>query len=148
MTTPLTIRNVHTEAEFRKRLQVQVEEAASSGRLYAVLACIPQHLAGEDVTDVVSLATESLLGLVRDDDLAGRIGDDVLAVGLHETDFTGARIFAQRLQSDLGRRSAQLRMAVWDTGIARLPEDGMISRKLLDTAIDAARNRRRRLGTQ
>ena len=147
MATPRVKRSIHTDAEFLKRLQIQVEEAAGSGRQYTVLACIPQHLPGEDVSDVVSLATECLLDLVRDDDLAGRVGDDVLAVGLHETDFTGARIFGQRLQSDLGRRSAGLRAAVWETGIARLPEDGMISRKLLDAAIDAARNRRRRLGT-
>ena len=147
MTTPQAIRSIHTHDQFLERLRLEVEDAASSGRPYAVLAFIPQHLPDEDVTDVFGIASERVLDVVRDGDLAGRVGDDVLAVGMRETDLTGARIFGHRLQSDLGRRSARLRTAVWETGVASLPDDGLIAEKLLDAAIDAARNRRRRLGT-
>lgn len=136
---------LYTSEEFERRLTEELKHAARDGRPYAVLACVPQHLPGEGVADVVEAATASVRSLVRKSDLAGRLGDEILAIGLPGTTATGARALAHRLQGDLGLRSNHLRNTVWEAGFACLPEDGLTTLALLPAAVEAARTRRLRL---
>ncbi|OGO49967.1 MAG: hypothetical protein A2148_07650 [Chloroflexi bacterium RBG_16_68_14] len=136
---------LYTSREFRRRLTEEVERAAREERPYTVVACVPQHLPGEGVGDIVRVAADCVHNLVRDDDLAGRLDDDILAIGLPDTDADGARVFCYRLQGDLRLRSYHLRNTVWDADFACLPEDGSPAEELLQAAIKAAKTRRRRL---
>lgn len=136
---------LYTSREFRRRLAEEVERAAGEGRPYTVVACVPQHLPGEGVSDIVRVAAGCVRNLVRHDDLAGRLDDEILAIGLPDTGADGARVFCYRLQGDLRLRSYHLRNTVWDAGFACLPEDGSTAPELLRAAIRAARTRRRRL---
>lgn len=146
MTTADIDTKLHLDEQFTRRVHGAVAQAAQAGVSYAVLACIPQHMPGESVDDVLELAASAVRKFVRQEDLAGLIDGEVLVIGLAETDLAAARIFGYRLQSDLGVRSARLRTTIWDAGVATLPEDGSSATELLLAAIDAARNRRRRLG--
>jgi GGDEF domain-containing protein len=134
-----------TNEEFNRRLAEEVEQAARDGRRYAVVACVPQHLPGEGVTEIVDVAADCVRRIVRDGDLAGRIDDEVLAIGLPDASAADAGVLAHRLQSDLRLRSYHLRGTLWETGQTALPEGGVTAQELLSSAIDAARNRRRRL---
>lgn len=127
------------------KLKREVEQAAKDQRPYAVLACVPQGLPGEIASDVVSVVAECVLGFVRDADLPGIIGHDIVALGSAETGAAGAQVLAHRLQNELTLRSTPLRNTVWESGFACLPEDGLTAEELLDAAIRFARTRRRRL---
>ena len=74
-----------------------------------------------------------LLSNLREFDLVGRYGDDVVAVGLPETSAEGARAIAQRLVGLLARRDA------WSErgrlGFATYPRDG----NTLTTVVRSAR---------
>ena len=137
---------VYINEEFEQLLAEQVRHAVDRRRPYAVLICIPQHLPGEDVTDVADVAAHCVREYVRADDLTGRLNGEIIAVGLPETEASGARVFAQRLQSDLSLRSNRLRSTSWEAGIATLPHDGTTADELLGVAVTSARTRRRRLG--
>ena len=130
---------------FEGLLAVEVQQAAREGRLYAVIACVPQQLAGEHVADVVRVAASCVLDLLRTGDLAGRLSHEILAIGLPDTDADGARVLVHRLKSDLRLRTAHLRNTVWEAGFACLEEDGTTSEGLLQAAIEAARGQRRRV---
>ncbi len=145
MTTQVLDTKLHMDEAFRRLLAGDVARAVEEGRQYAIVACVPQHLPGEGVADIVEIAAKCLQRLVRDGDTAGRINDHILAVGLPDTDPTEARVFAHRLQSDFELLSAHYRNTVWDAGFACLPPDGSTGQGLLDAAIQAARTRRRRL---
>ena len=130
---------------YELKLKREVEQAAKAQRTYAVLACVPQSLPGEIASDVVSVVAECVLGIVREQDMPGTVGRDIVALGLAETDAAGARVIAHRLQNELTLRSTPLRNTVWESGFACLPEDGLTAEELLDAAIRSARTRRRRL---
>ncbi len=144
MTTQVMDTKLHTDETFRRLLAGDVARAVEGERQYAIIACVPQHLPGEGVADIVEIAVKCVRRLVRDGDTAGRINDHILVVGLPNTDPTEARVFAHRLQSDLELLSAHFRNTVWDAGFACLPADGSTGQELLDAAIQAARTRRRR----
>ena len=127
------------------KLKRAVEEAAESQRPYTVLACVPQNLPGENTADIVNVVGRCILGLIRDGDLPGIVGRDIVALGLAETDAAGAQVLAHRLQNELTLRSTPLRHTIWESGFACLPEDGLTAAELLDAAIRSARTRRRRL---
>ncbi len=131
--------------DFLRLLTAEVDDALREGRPYAVLAVVPQHFPNEDMTDVVRIAASCVRDLVRDGDLAGHVDDEIMAIGLFNGDRTAAAILSQRLQSDLRLRSFHLRSTNWETGVACVVDDGKSANDLLDTAISAARNRRRRL---
>jgi hypothetical protein len=135
----------HTSERFEFRLKQQVNRAARDASPYAVLACVPQLLPGEGVADVVEAAAASLSDLVRADDLVGRLSDEIIAIGLPETNADGARVFANRLQGELSLRSAHVRSIRWGAGFASLPEDGTTAEELLRAAIEGAKGRRPRL---
>ncbi len=127
------------------RLKRAVKEAAESQRPYAVLACVPQSLPGENTSDIVNVVGRCILGLVRDGDLPGIVERNIVALGLAETDAAGAQVLAHRLRNELTLRSTPLRNTVWESGFACLPEDGLTAEELLDAAITSAKTRRRRL---
>lgn len=137
---------LHTNEEFQHHLAVEVEQAARDGHTYAVVACVPQHLPGENITEAVDIAAECVRDFVRQGDMAGRLDDKVVAIGLSETAASEASVLAHRLQGELRLRSYHQRSTVWETGVATLHESGSTAQELLASAIDAARNRRRRLG--
>ena len=145
MKTSAVDTQLHTSERFEFRLKQQVNRAARDASPYAVLACVPQHLPGEGVADVVEAAAASLCDLVRADDLVGRLSDEIIAIGLPETNADGARVFADRLQAELSLRSAHVRSIRWEAGVASLPEDGWTAEELLQAAIEGAKGRRRRL---
>ncbi len=145
MTTQVLDTQLHMDEAFKRLLARDVSRAVEEERQYAIVACVPQHLPGEGIADIIEIAAKCVRRLVRDGDTAGRINDHILAVGLPNTDPTEARVFAHRLQSDFELLSAHFRNTVWDAGFACLPADGSTGQELLDAAIQAARTRRRRL---
>ncbi len=134
-----------TKQDFLRLLTGEVSDAVRAGRPYAVLAVVPQHFPDEDVTAVVRIAGACVRDLLPDDDLAGHVDDQIVALGLYNGDQTSAAILSQRLQGDLRLRSFHLRSTLWEIGIACLPKDGSTAEELLGAAVEAAKNRRRRL---
>ncbi len=131
--------------DFLRLLTAEVDDALREGRPYAILAVVPQHFPNEDMTDVVRIAASCVRDLVRDGDLAGHVDDEIVAIGLFNGDRTAAAVLSQRLQGELRLRSFHLRSTNWETGVACIVDDGKSANELLDAAISAARNRRRRL---
>ncbi|MDP3767324.1 MAG: hypothetical protein Q8S13_04865 [Dehalococcoidia bacterium] len=146
MTTQLGSKLYHADT-FKRLLAQDVADASETGRPYSVLAVVPQHLPGEGVADIVDVAAGCILKLMRPGDLGGRLDDEILVLGLDDTDGTEAKVCAHRLQGELRLRSAYLRNSVWETGVSVLYRDGETVHELLAAAIDAARNRRRLLAT-
>ena len=145
MATQVLDTKLYTDETFRRLLAGDVVHAVEEGRPYAIVACVPQHLPGEGIADIIEIAAKCISRVVRDGDTAGRINDHILAVGLPNTDPIEARVFAYRLQSDFELLSAHYKNTVWDAGCACLPADGSTGQGLLDAAVQAARTRRRRL---
>jgi GGDEF domain-containing protein len=143
-----TAGGLFVKQDFLPMLAGEVADALREGRPYAVVAVAPQHFPGEDISDVMRIAAACVRDLVRNDDIAGHVEDDVVALGLHGGDCTSAAILAQRLTSDLGLRSLHLRSTRWEMGHACLPNDGSTGQELLAAAIDNAKTRRRRLAAQ
>lgn len=134
-----------TDIAYITRLQLAVEDAAVEQQPYTILACVPQALPGEVTSDIVQVVAECVHSLLRDEDISGLIEGNIVVVGLPETNASGARVLAYRLQSDLTLRSTPLRNTSWDAGFACLPDQGLTADELMQTAIDLARTRRRRL---
>ena len=133
--------------EFELRLAAEVARAARDGLPYAVLTCIPQLLPDERASNVVEAAAACVHQLVRDEDVVGRLTDEIIGIGARETAAVGAQALAHRLQTEFGLRSSHLRVTKWDVGTACLPEDGSTSFELLHAATQAARTRRLRLAS-
>jgi diguanylate cyclase (GGDEF)-like protein len=128
---------------FQWLLGEQVKTAALQGVPYAVVVCYPQGFSDERGSDVVRTAAAFIKDLVRDDDLAGRLGEETLAIGLPNTSETGARVLTYRVKGDLAARTGHLRASVWEAGMACMPEDGLTAEELLQTALDRAKQGRR-----
>ena len=131
--------------DFRRQVVAEIDRATKENLPYAVLACVPQQLSGEDATDLIEAAAGSLPGLVRQSDLVGLLPSQVLAIGAPETPASGAQALAHRLQSELSIRSMHIRTTKWQAGYACGPEDGATLQELLQSAIDAARAGQRHL---
>ena len=138
---------LYTKKDFEKQLDLELRVATVQRVPIAVLAAVPQHLPGEGVAEIVRAAANCVRELLRDDDVAGHLGEEILAVGLLNCDRTNADVLAFRLQSDLRLRSQHLRNTNWEIGVACLPDDGGTAEELVATAIDAARNRRKRIAS-
>ncbi len=136
---------LYTGEDFRRQLDAEIGRASKENLPYAVLACIPRQLSGEDATDLIAAAADSLPELVRQSDLVGLLPSQVLAIGAPETTASGAQVLADRLQSELSIRSAYIRNTKWQAGYACGPEDGATLQELLQSAIDAARAGQRHL---
>jgi len=143
----VTNTNVHLDSDiaYITRLQVAVEEAAAEQQPYTVMACVPQALPGEVTSDIVQVVADCVQSFLRDDDISGLLEGNIVVVGLPDTDASGARALAYRLQSELTLRSTPLRNTSWDAAFACLPEQGLKAGELLDAAVELARTRRRRL---
>ena len=140
------IDNGHYDAgRFRHQLDAEIDRATKENLPYAVLACVPQQLSGEDTTDLIAAAADSLPELIRQSDHVGLLPSLVLAIGAPETPASGARVLADRLQSELSIRSMHMRPTKWQAGYACGPEDGATLQELLQAAIDAARAGQRHL---
>ena len=146
MTTSDLRTALYIDEDFERALSEDMTRAAAEGLPYCVVACVPQRLPGEDVSNTVPSVAKASRSVVREADLAGLLGGEIMAVGLPDTGPADAQIVAYRLQGELGLRSARVRTTVWEAGIACLPDDGRLSDQLLGAAIDAARTHRRRLG--
>ena len=131
--------------DFRHHVVEEIERATKENLPYAVLVCIPRQLSGEDATDLIEAAAESLPELVRQSDLIGLLPSRVLAIGAPETAASGAQALAHRLQNELSIRSGYIRTTIWQAGYACGPEDGATLQELLQSAIDAARAGQRHL---
>ncbi len=131
-----------------QRLRVAVERAAVAGESYAIVACVPQRLPGEDIAPVIEACVQNAHELVRDDDIVGLVDNEILVVGLRETGTVAARVFAYRLQGDLRLSSRPIRNTVWETAYATMPQDGDSAEELTLAAIEGVKNRRRRLGNR
>ena len=145
MTTLDTKTGLLAKDDFMRFLAEDVERAKAEDRAYTVIVVVPQHLPGEGVSDVVGTAAGCLRDLLRDNDLGGRLDEEVLAMGLPDTDKTEASVVSFRLQSDLRLRSYHLRNTSWEPGMASLGDDGESAAALLSAAIDASKTHRRRL---
>ncbi len=145
MKTMQTDNGLCTGEDFRHQLVAEIDRAAKENLPYAVLACVPRQLSGEDATDLIAAAADSLPELVRQSDLVGLLPSQVLAIGAPETTASGAQVLADRLQSDLSIRSGHIRNTKWQAGYACGPEDGATLQELLQSAIDAARAGQRHL---
>ena len=132
--------------EIKERLMAEVERAIALQEPYAIVASAPQVLPGEEISEVIQVAARCARDLVREGDVVGLLDGDIIAVGLSGTTPNLARVFAYRLQADLRLRTYALRNTVWETAFACLPQDGESSKDLLQTAIERAVTRRRRLG--
>ena len=132
--------------DLERRLMVGVERAAVGGEPYTIVACVPQRLPVEDISQVVDVCAQYVGGIVRDDDIVGLLDNEILMVGLRETGANAARVFAFRMQGDLRLRSQPIRNTVWETAYATMPQDGDSAEELMLAAIHGAINRRRRLG--
>jgi PleD family two-component response regulator len=137
-----------TKEDFERQLALELRVALVQEAPLAVVAVVPQHLPGEGVAEIVRVAANCVRELVRDEDVAGHLDDDVLAVGLLNCDRATADVLAFRLQSDLRMRSHHLRNTNWEIGVACLPEDGSTAEELVAAAVDAARNRRKRIASE
>src|SRR3972149_8488770 len=102
--TPQTQSGLLTDKEFSRELAERLAQAHDEGLGFAVVACVPQHLPGEGVAEVVEVAAGCLRTLMRDDDLAGLLDGEGLAVVLGSADATAARVFAHRLPGELRLR--------------------------------------------
>ncbi|MCH8900879.1 MAG: GGDEF domain-containing protein [Chloroflexi bacterium] len=136
---------LYTGEDFRHQLDAEIDRATKENLPYAVLACVPQQLSGEDATDLIAAAADSLPELVRQSDLIGLLPSQVLAIGAPETPASGAQALAHRLQNELSIRSGYIRTTKWQAGYACGPEDGATLQELLQSAIDAARAGQRHL---
>ncbi len=116
--------------------------AAKQEQPYSVIVCFPQHFSDEHLDELVKAAAKCVQALVRDHDLAGRLAEDVLAIGLPNTAAEGARVLAYRLKGDLAAKTAHLRSSVWETGYACLPDDGTEATDLLEAAYQSAKHER------
>ena len=137
---------LYEKDDFLRLIGEDIERAKAEERCYSVLAVVPQHLPGEDVRDIVEVAANCLRALMRDNDLAGKLDDGVLALGLRDTDAVEAGVVSYRLQGDLRLKSYHLRNTSWEPGVASLHDSAQTTEELLKAAIEAAQNRRRRLG--
>ena len=136
-----------TKEDFEQQLALEMRVARVHRTPLAVIAAVPQRLPGEGVAEIVRAAANCVRDLVRDEDVAGHLDEDILAVGLPNCDRTSAEVLAFRMQSDLRMRSHHLRFTNWEIGVACLPDDGSTAEELVAAAIDAARNRRKRIAS-
>jgi hypothetical protein len=144
--TPIDLpTGLYAKDDFLRLLSDDVARALVHDRPYAVVTAVPQRLPGEGVAEVVRAAATCVRDLVRDNDIAGHLDDDVLAVGLSGADEQGAQVFAYRLQGDLRLRSYHLRSTIWETGYSVLARDGTTADDLIAAAVDSAKSRRRRM---
>lgn len=137
---------LYPKADFERQLGRELNAAIAGEANFAVIAVVPRLLPGEAVPQVLRAAANCVRNLIRDDDVAGHLDGDVLAIGLPNCDKVNADALAFRLQSDL-RMSGRLRNTNWEVGVACLPENGSTMEELLAAAIDVARNRRRTLAS-
>jgi hypothetical protein len=138
---------LYAKDDFAKQLELELRVASVQRQHLAVLAAVPQHLPGEGVEEIVKVASSCVRDLVRDEDVAGHLDGDILAVALLNCDRANADVLAFRLQSDLRMRSHHLRNTNWETGVACFPEDATEPKELLEAAVSAARNRRKRIAS-
>lgn len=126
----------------RVRLAEEVRRALRHGRPFSVIACIPQHLPGQENVQAVKSAGRQFSRLLRGGDLVGLTDDQCIVVGLPETLASGARVLAQRLRGELVLRTAHVSKQIWLVGRASCPEDGKSIEALLEAAIAGAKESR------
>jgi GGDEF domain-containing protein len=112
------------------------------GEPYSVIVCYPQRFSDERLVEVVQAAAACVQELLRDNDVVGRLAEDVIAIGLPDTPLEGARVLTYRLKGDLAMKTAHLRTSVWEAGFACLPDDGLTASELLEVAYGAAKHGR------
>jgi GGDEF domain-containing protein len=134
-----------TGSQLLAHLDREIDLARAEGGHYAIVACVPRRFDDEDVAAVMEAVLRCIRQLVRDRDVTGVLDADTIIAGLPDTDPTQARVFAHRVQADLGLRSYHLRNTIWDAGVASLGVDGTTTDELVPAAAVAARTRRRRL---
>jgi hypothetical protein len=137
-----------TKEDFDHELMLMLRVAAVREMPLSILAVVPQRLPGEGVAEIMHVAGTCVRDLLREDDIAGHLEEDILAIALPDCDRINADVLAFRLQSDLRMRSHHLRNTKWEIGVVCGPEDGLSGAELLEAAIDAARNRRKRLASE
>jgi hypothetical protein len=145
MTSETLTNRVTAESEFVRVLTGEVARAVHDKRPYTVVAVVPQHWPGEDMREMLQVASSAVRSLMRREDVAGQLPGETLAIGLCDADSRSAEIFGYRLQGDLRLRSFHLRNTVWDHGYAVLGRDGSTARELLSAAVESAKSHRRRL---
>ena len=128
---------------FERLLADEVERADAGSYPFSIIACVPYRLPGKQAADVVRVAAACIREILRRDDLAGHLNEDILAIGLPDTKPDDARVVAHRLKSDLGLRTAPWRTTKWEAGVASLPEDGETAEELILAAIEAAKESHR-----
>jgi hypothetical protein len=137
---------LYEDLELERHLMVAVERAAANAQTYTILACVPQRLPGEDISDVVATVAQYATEIVRPGDVVGLLDAEVIILGLQDTGPNQARVFAHRLAGDLRLHSQRMRNTVWETGYSCLPDNAESAEELLLEAVENAITRRRRLG--
>jgi GGDEF domain-containing protein len=127
---------------FLDALSREVGDASMRGEPYSVIVCYPQRFSDERLAEVVQTAASCVRELIRDQDVAGRLADDVIAIGMPNTDSDGARVLTYRMKGDLAIKTQRLRTSVWEAGHASLPDDGLTATELLEYAYQAAQQGR------
>ncbi|MEX1255325.1 MAG: diguanylate cyclase [Dehalococcoidia bacterium] len=142
----MTVKDVDTgllDSEyFLDFLSKEVGNASMHGEPYSVIVCYPQRFSDEHLIEVVQAAAACVRELLRDEDVVGRLAEDVIAIGLPNTAPDGARVLTYRLKGDLAIKTSHLRTSVWEAGYACLPDDGLTGTELLEVAYDGAKHGR------
>jgi PleD family two-component response regulator len=138
---------LYAKADFERQLLLELKAAIVGESQFSVLAVVPRLLPGEGVEDILRAAAGCVRNLIRDDDFAGHLDGDILAVGLPNCDRVNADALAFRMKSELRMCNQRLRNTNWEVGVACLSEHGSTIEELLVTAIDSARNGRRTLAS-
>lgn len=138
---------LYQKADFERQLLLELRVATVRESPFSVLAVVPRLLPGEGVEDILRAAAGCVRDLIRDEDIAGHLDGDILAVGLQDCDRPNADALASRMRSELRMSGQRLRNTTWEVGVACLREDGSTMQELLAAAIDTARNRRRTLAS-
>ncbi len=138
---------LYEKADFERSLALEIEAATIREANLSVIAVVPRLMPGEGTADILRAAASCVRNLIRDDDFAGHLDGDILAVGLQDCDRVNADALAFRMKSELRMCGQSLRNTDWETGVASLVDDGSTMEELLGAAIDSARNRRRNLAS-
>lgn len=144
MTSKLQLK-LAEDAELGELLTAEVERARAEEEPYTVVACVPQTLPGEEISEIIQAGAKCTHDLVREGDVVGLLGGDIIVAGLVGTTPNLARVFAYRLQGDLRLATSHLRNTVWETAYACLPQDGETIDELMQIAVGGAKEGRRRL---
>lgn len=135
--------------EFQNRLIEEIDRSRRYGKMFSLLMLDLDHFKdvndtyGHPIGDKVLKETAKILKtLLRSVDLAFRYGGEEFAILLPETDSQGARIIADRIRQEIGRRPIFTRLeesthVTISIGVSEFPQDADQREDLISAADQA-----------